>query len=134
MLTRNGVNSILGRIMETGGMTADMEKDIERLKDEFDEREGILRRYGEAWDEDAEEYDWKEKQVDESGAPAKLAALQSKYDELVERYKARFFAGGDTHETDEELVPEENDTVNTDTDEGSPTIDDILVDIDKKEE
>ena len=50
ILTRSGMEKILRRIMESGGMTEDMEQDIERLKDDFDEREGILKRYGETYD------------------------------------------------------------------------------------
>ncbi|WP_460601800.1 hypothetical protein, partial [Escherichia coli] len=38
-----------------------MEKDIQRLRDEFDEREGVLKRYGETYEgEDQDEYDWEE--------------------------------------------------------------------------
>lgn len=51
------MEKILRRIMESGGMTEDMERDVERLKDDFDEREGILKRYGETYDgEDQDEY------------------------------------------------------------------------------
>lgn len=43
ILTRSGMEKILRRIMDSGGMTEDMERDVERLKDDFDEREGILK-------------------------------------------------------------------------------------------
>lgn len=39
ILTKRGMDKILRRIMETGGLTEDMEKDIDRLRSDFDERE-----------------------------------------------------------------------------------------------
>ena len=39
ILTKRGMDKILRRIMETGGLTEDMEKDIDRLSSDFDERE-----------------------------------------------------------------------------------------------
>ena len=50
ILTKTGMDKILRRIMETGGLTEDMERDIDRLRSDFDEREGMLRRYGETYD------------------------------------------------------------------------------------
>ena len=49
------MNKILRRIMETGGLTPDMEEDIQRLRDDFDERESILKKYGETYDGDQQE-------------------------------------------------------------------------------
>lgn len=84
MLTKNGVEKILNRIWETGGLSADMEDDISKLKAEFDEREGVLRKYGEVYDgEDKDEYDWQ----DNGGE------YRGKYEELKERYKNRFMRG-----------------------------------------
>lgn len=84
MLTKGGVEKILNRIWETGGLSADMEEDISKLKAEFDEREGVLRKYGEVYaGEDKDEYDWK----DNGGE------YRSKYEELKERYKNRFLRG-----------------------------------------
>ena len=51
------IDLILKRIMETGGVTDAMEKDIQDLRDEFNEREGILKRYGETYDREDEFYD-----------------------------------------------------------------------------
>lgn len=61
LLTRFGFEKLARRIMESGGLTEQMESDVRRLKDDFDERECILRKYGETYDgEDQDEYEWKE--------------------------------------------------------------------------
>ena len=63
ILTKTGMNKILRRIMETGGLTPDMEEDIQRLRDDFDERESILKKYGETYDgEEADEYEYTPKE------------------------------------------------------------------------
>lgn len=91
MLTKTAINRILRRIMETGGLSQDMEEDIKRLKDELDEREGILKRYGEVYDgEDKEEYEWKEKEST-SLKPSEEIKWREKYNEMRERYLDRFF-------------------------------------------
>lgn len=57
------IYKLLKKIAKTGGATDDMMEDIRRLKDEFDEREGMLKKYGESQDrerkysdEDVERY------------------------------------------------------------------------------
>lgn len=105
MLTKTGINKILTRIMETGGFTDDMEKDIRRLKDELDERDAILKKYGEVYDgEDKDEYEYVEREYKD---------YKAEYDALKERYMKRFF--GETIEDDrfeDETVVDEtvNDT------------------------
>lgn len=103
MRTLKGIDSILRRIMETGGMTEDMEKDVQSLRDELNEREGILRKYGEEWDGEAEEFNWSPKPFDDYRS--RYEEMQGKYRDLVERYNARFFAPGDAH--DDEIVFED---------------------------
>lgn len=91
LLTKAGITKILRRIMETGGLTDDMEKDIKRLQDDFDEREGILKTYGETYDgEDKDEYDFKgrEKTQFSEGEDYK-----GKYEEMKQKYLDRFFGG-----------------------------------------
>lgn len=91
ILTKTGINKIYRRIMETGGMTEEMERDIERLQADYDEREGILRKYGEVYDgEDKDEYDFTAKSVLENGDEYKV-----KYDEMRQKYLDRFFGGLD---------------------------------------
>lgn len=84
MLTKTGIEKILNRIWETGGLSEEMEADISKLKGEFDERDGVLRKYGEVYDgEDRDEYEWKDTGEDYKG----------KYEEMKERYKNRFLRG-----------------------------------------
>ena len=125
MLTKKGVESILGRIMETGGFTDDMEKDVKRLKDELDEREGVLREYGEEWDGEAEEYDWKPKAREDYRG--RFEELTGKYNDLVERYNRKFFAGGSAHEEDTTI--DEGDNTVPDSEGEDIKVNDLFVDV-----
>lgn len=90
LLTKTGIKNLLNRLWETGGLSADMEVDIKRLQDDFDEREGMLRKYGEVYDgEDREEYEFVEK-------PSETEDWKGKYEEMKSRYVNRFFNGEET--------------------------------------
>lgn len=90
LLTKTGIKNLLNRLWETGGLSADMEADIKRLQDDFDEREGMLRKYGEVYDgEDREEYEFVEK-------PSETEDWKGKYEEMKSRYVNRFFNGEET--------------------------------------
>lgn len=90
LLTKTGIKNLLNRLWETGGLSADMEVDIKRLQDDFDEREGMLRKYGEVYDgEDKEEYEFVEK-------PSETEDWKGKYEEMKSRYVNRFFNGEET--------------------------------------
>lgn len=125
ILTKAGFNKLMSRIFETGGLSEAMEKDIERLKVDFDEREGMLRRYGEVYDgEDRDEYDWTpndEYRLEErdSGTEGSMEDTdevftpreeekdwKQEYENLSRRYINRFM-GGDVARIDEEI---KNDT------------------------
>lgn len=119
MLTRTGANKILQRIWETGGLTPDMENDIQKLRDELDEREGILKKYGEVYDgEDRDEYEYKEREVkaDED--------YKVKYDELKSRYMSRFFGTDEIKDEYERVERSQEDDVKED---GEPTTFDELL-------
>lgn len=117
MKTQRAYYDILDRVFKTGGMTEDMEKDIETLKGELDEREGILRKYGEAYDGESDDYEWKAKpneyQSKYDEMSGKYNDLSGKYNDLVERYNRKFFAGGSSHETDKVLYEGDNPTPDT---------------------
>lgn len=96
ILTRTGMTKILRRIMESGGMTDVMEEDVRRLQDDFDEREGILRKYGETYDgEDRDEYEFSERDGTSIYTPREEDKLADdwriKYEEMKKRYLDRFF-------------------------------------------
>lgn len=125
MLTPKGVTALLSRIFETGGMTEAMEADMQKLKFELDEREGILRKYGEDYPQDADEYEWKAKVGD-------TTEWEGKYRDLVSRYNAKFFSGGDTHGDDTvirdnvENAPAENLDTEDDIKDEDITIEELL--------
>ena len=139
ILTKTGMDKILRRIMETGGLTEDMERDIDRLRSDFDEREGMLRRYGETYDgEDMDEYEWRGRD-DESRedsdrddkdiyTPREEAKdyedWRGRYEEMRQRYLDRFFGGRDEEEEYREIMRETEVDVRRD---GEPqTFDELL--------
>ena len=129
ILTKTGMNKILRRIMETGGLTTDMEKDIQRLRDDFDEREGILKKYGETYDgEDVDEYEFTGRDTDEIYTPKEeerdAKEWRTKYEEMKARYLDRFFGGVDNDKNFEETMNKTREDVERD---GEPqTFDELL--------
>lgn len=139
ILTKTGMDKILRRIMETGGLTEDMERDIDRLRSDFDEREGMLRRYGETYDgEDMDEYEWRgrddesredsdrdDKDIYTSREEAKdYEDWRGRYEEMRQRYLDRFFGGRDEGEEYREIMRETEEDVRRD---GEPqTFDELL--------
>ncbi len=116
ILTRSGMEKILRRIMESGGMTEDMERDVERLKDDFDEREGILKRYGETYDgEDRDEYDYSERDDINVYTPKEEEKdWKQEYDNLKERYMDRFFGTSDVKDEFDDTMEETKEDVKRD--------------------
>lgn len=138
ILTKTGMVKILRRIMETGGITEDMEIDIDRIRSDFDEREGILRRYGETYNgEDMDEYEWKERDESQEDSdrddkdiytPREEAKdyedWRGRYEEMRQRYLDRFFGGRDEGEEYQEIMSETEEDVRRD---GEPqTFDELL--------
>lgn len=90
LLTKSGFKSLLTRLWDSGGLTEDMETDLKRLQDDFDEREGMLRKFGEVYDgEDKDEYEYTAKEA--SGED-----WEAKYNDMKNRYVSRFFNGEET--------------------------------------
>lgn len=116
ILTRSGMEKILRRIMESGGMTEDMEQDIERLRDDFDEREGILKRYGETYDgEDRDEYDYSERDDINIYTPKEEEKdWKQEYDNLKERYMNRFFGTSDVKDEFDDIMEDTKEDVKRD--------------------
>lgn len=131
ILSRPGMDKILRRIMETGGLTDDMEKDIQRLKDDFDEREGILKRYGEVYDgEDRDEYEYSGRDFESVYTPREEDKIEEdwrgRYEEMKRRYIDRFFGGRDPKDTEEykEIMEETEEDVRRDGEK--QTFDELL--------
>ena len=129
ILTKTGMNKILRRIMETGGLTPDMENDIQRLRDDFDERESILKKYGETYDgEDIDEYEYTGRGTVEIYTPKEeekdAKEWRTKYEEMKAHYLDRFFGGVDNDKNFKETMNETRKDVERD---GEPqTFDELL--------
>lgn len=129
ILTKTGMNKILRRIMETGGLTPAMEEDIQRLRDDFDERESILKKYGETYDgEGIDEYEYTGRDTDEIYTPKEeekdAKEWRTKYEEMKARYLDRFFGGVNNDKKFEETMNETRENVERD---GEPqTFDELL--------
>lgn len=91
MRTRQAYEELLARLMASGELTPDMEEDFRRLKDELDEREGMLARYGETYDGENKEYDWKPREEEVVDTPKENTIdWKARYDEMKQRYIDRF--------------------------------------------
>lgn len=110
MRTRVAYEELLTRLMNSGELTPDMEEDFRRLKDELDEREGMLTRYGETYDGENKEYEWVAREVETDGtkdgsddvvqddnendvidtSEENAIDWEAKYKDLKERYIDRF--------------------------------------------
>lgn len=130
LLTKTGIKNLLNRLWETGGLSADMEADIKRLQDDFDEREGMLRKYGEVYDgEDKEEYEFVEK-------PSETEDWKGKYEEMKSRYVNRFFNGEETRkdgDSDDFNTVMEGEEEDIREDGKTKSFDDLLYASDKQE-
>lgn len=103
MKTRTGFEKILRRIMDSSELTEDMEKDIQDLRDDFDKREGELRRYGEVYDgEDKDDFDYSGVDLEAIEPTEGERAWRDKYNELKTKYIDRFFGG--TEEQVEDIM------------------------------
>lgn len=119
ILTRSGMTKILRRIMESGGMTEDMEKDVKRLQDDFDEREAIIKKYGETYDgEDRDEYEFSERDDSSLYTPLEEEKFanewRTKYEEMKKRYLDRFFGIGDVKDDYFDIMMETREDVKRD--------------------
>lgn len=137
ILTKTGHDKLMRKLLETGGLTPDMEKDIERLRGDFDEREGMLKRYGETYDgEDKDEYEWTpndEYRLEERDANEKDATESSmedtdevftpreeekdwrqEYESLKKRYLDRFMGTKGVEEKDDEIMRDTESDVKRD--------------------
>lgn len=111
MLNRDNAMEIMKRILETGGMTDEMEKDISALRDDFEEREGILKKYGVFNDNDDGTTTFSSTDNNDSN-------WENKYNEMKTKYLDRFFSGGQkgvNDESDDELMGGEGEKNNVDS-------------------
>lgn len=111
---------LLAEIAGSGGDTAKMMELLQKLRDDFDDREGELKRYREASDKNEpqgaqaedEKIQKEAKEDDKSDGGERRDAYdidyKQKYESLKEEYLNRFF-GGDKSEEDADRRPEDVD-------------------------
>lgn len=118
LLTGKGMETILRRIMDKSDIEdEEMIADIERLRSDFSEREGILKNYGDVSEGD-EDYEFIEKAREDGDE------WKEKYDRLRKQYTDRFFGSSDVKEDFEEIMDETVEDVERD---GTvQTIDELL--------
>lgn len=81
MIDINEAYKIIERIADSGGLDDDMLGDLKKLKDELDEREGMLKKYGESYDGE----NWRDR----------AEAAERERDEIRRKYRDRFLYGED---------------------------------------
>lgn len=102
ILTKTGMDKILRKIMEAGILNSDMENVIQRLRDDFNERENFLNKYGKTYEgEDLDEYDYI---MYETNDENEAKEWKEKYEEMKTRYIDRFFSGEDGGKKFEEIM------------------------------
>lgn len=136
LYTRTGFATILRKIMETGGLTKDMADDMKKLMDDFDEREGMLKRYGEVYNgEDREDYDYTPSDADrdakrryddvaEDRTEDTKEDWERMYNDLKKDYIDRFFGTRDLREEIEDIKEDTEDDVKRDGE--NQTFDELL--------
>lgn len=126
MLTKDEHDNLLKEISETGGDTPAMLELMQKLRDDFDEREGMLRKYGETADSTPIEGEAKaEDEIREESAEdnkeddglrrdpvteeqaenlAPDTVPRSEYDELRRKYIERFFTTPSDAKAEQEAI------------------------------
>ena len=129
LLTASGMDKILRRIMEKGELNDELANDVQRIRDDFAERNKYLGMIGEVYNgEDKDEYEFSPNVATNVYTPdeeKKLAENSAnKYNEIKKQYIDRFF-GGNPETTDVGEIME--DTVSDVQRDGEPqTFDELL--------
>lgn len=130
ILTGAGMNKILRRIMENSELTDELSNDVQRLKDDFDERNSYLSRIGEVYNgDDVDEYEFSPSEATNSYSVKEVEGIESnwenKYDELKRQYLDRFFGGVEPEGTNIQTIMD--DAVTDVQRDGEPqTFDELL--------
>lgn len=106
-LTKAEHEELLRRIAESGGDTANMLDLMQKLRDDYDEREGMLRKYGETYDgenrdrredrdrdrrEDRDRDEIEDRRERRDRDRGDEIDWKERYAELDKRYRERFFS------------------------------------------
>lgn len=92
ILTKEEHEALLREIAESGGDTPKMLDAMQKLRDEYDERMGELKRYGETYDgENRDRREDENREVDERMDGESKIDWESRYRDLESKYRERFF-------------------------------------------
>lgn len=119
MRTLASVNKILKKILENSDLGEEISNDIEAIKTAIQDRDTILKNYGDLPDdEDLEDFEFveREKETDSNDE------YKTKYDALRKQYVERFFGG--KPEKAEEII--EDQIEDLEKDEKPLSFDDLL--------
>lgn len=131
-MTKDEHENLLKEIASTGGDTDNMLKLLQRLRDDFDEREGMLRRDGESTDKERPSKEKERERIREESrednredkglrrAPLEDMVPRRDYDELKRKYIERFFSGAD------EAMEDQKEDVRKDDKVKNITFDDLF--------
>lgn len=109
MRTLAAINKILKKILENSDLGEEISNDIEAIKTAIQDRDTILKNYGDLPDdEDLEEFDFveREKETDSNDE------YKTKYDALRKQYVERFFGG--KPEEAEEIIEDQMEDIEKD--------------------
>ena len=130
ILTSAGMDKILRRIMESGDINEEMTNDIQRLRDDFNERTSYLERLGTVYSgDDVDEYEFTINENSNVYTPAERTDIDNswemRYNELKKQYLDRFFGGVEQEGVDIQEIMD--DTVTDVQRDGEPqTFDELL--------
>lgn len=98
ILTSAGMDKILRRIMESGDINEEITNDIQRLRDDFNERTSYLERLGTVYTgDDVDEYKFTINENSDVYTPAERTdndnSWEMRYNDLKKQYLDRFFGG-----------------------------------------
>lgn len=85
MRNRNTINKILADIMTSAGISAEMEEKLGIVRDELNEREEVIKRTCQGWNDEGED------SFTVTTNQAQSDDYKSKYESLKQQYIDRFF-------------------------------------------
>lgn len=113
ILTKTGMDKILRKFMEIENLSPEMENDIQRIRDDFNEREDFLNKCGKTYEgEDLDEYEYALCDINDENDAKEWRA---KYEEMKTRYIDRFFSGEDGSKKFEKIMNETREDVKRDS-------------------
>lgn len=117
MKTRKYLEGILQTMFEKSNLDSEFEPMITELRDNIRERDKYLSEFGETWDEESNDFEFKRK---ESEYKSDGNEWEIKYNDLRKRYSEKFFNGEaalsnvDDNITEKQAIMEQNEDIRAD--------------------